>query len=729
MNTEKKLYQWDTGQKLTGCTGLYVDFPIDNEVYRVETVDGMCIIPDELLQTSGGHKVYECMTNNTIRSFAFSVTPRPKPPDYVFTPTERLTFEGLVQKVDDAVADMIRRADSGEFDGHTPVKGTDYFTTAEIQQIQNEVSSGAIGDFKSVVDTETETFNNNAETKLNAYNQNDSQKTNAYNTNATQKLNAYNTNANNRVAEFDAHTEQIQTDIGGLKSDLAENYVSNKKWVQYPYKNKESRFYYNSYAGTISASDVTTYDAYTFDVTGIYELIVSFEGVSRTDERGFVLFGKGTNGYTFVDELFPCNVVTSYTDEKVNVPSDATTMFLMVKKDGTYSVRTKQAVEFAEKPYVDEINMKVNKADIVSENIYDSCTFEDGWCDNNGNFYAEGIAVNYKRTDYISVNSGDVINTSRLRFATLFNSNKDRIDGYSYPTEADMTHSITVGSNGYIILTIYKSDYENNVIKAYKNANYFVEDAEKEIIRLAENADLKDLLSGKKWVVCGDSFTEWTTETFSDGEFAGKYKTYPYLIAERTGINIEQFFASGRTMAYPSDGTFANSLTNPNASYYYQNIPSDVDYITIYLGINDLNHASGSGTTPDGEDATGVITLGTINDTDTSTYYGAYNTVLSWLRENRPFAHVGIIVTNGTENEEWTNAQIELAKKYGYPYINLNGDERTPAMIRTSNPNISDSIKDKLKQIQGAEYPSNTHPNAKTHGYESVFIEAWLRTL
>lgn len=131
MNTEKKLYQWDTGQKLAGCTGLYVDFLIDNEVYRVETADGMCIIPDELLQTSGKHKVYECMTNNTIRSFAFSVIPRPMPPNYVYTPTEKLTLEGLAQRVDDAVADMIRRADSGEFDGYTPVKGVDYFDGAK----------------------------------------------------------------------------------------------------------------------------------------------------------------------------------------------------------------------------------------------------------------------------------------------------------------------------------------------------------------------------------------------------------------------------------------------------------------------------------------------------------------------------------------------------------------------------------------------------------------------
>ena len=127
MNTEKRLYQWDTGQKLVGCTGLYVDFPIDNEVYRVEVADGMCIIPDELLQTSGKYRVYECMTNNTIRAFAFSVTSRPMPPNYVYTPTEKLTLEGLAQKVDDAVAGMIRRAESGEFDGYTPVKGVDYF--------------------------------------------------------------------------------------------------------------------------------------------------------------------------------------------------------------------------------------------------------------------------------------------------------------------------------------------------------------------------------------------------------------------------------------------------------------------------------------------------------------------------------------------------------------------------------------------------------------------------
>ena len=41
------------------------------------------------------------------------------------------------------------------------------------------------------------------------------------------------------------------------------------------------------------------------------------------------------------------------------------------------------------------------------------------------------------------------------------------------------------------------------------------------------------------------------------------------------------------------DGTFHNSLTDPEADCYYRNIPEDVDYITIYLGINDSHHEPG----------------------------------------------------------------------------------------------------------------------------------------
>lgn len=117
MRTTKKLYQWDTNQKLIDCVGKYVDYPIGDEVYRIEVIDKECIIPDELLQVSGTVKVYECMEYGTVKAFAFYINPRPMPPDYVFTPTQRLTFEGLVKKVDETIADLQKRAASGEFNG------------------------------------------------------------------------------------------------------------------------------------------------------------------------------------------------------------------------------------------------------------------------------------------------------------------------------------------------------------------------------------------------------------------------------------------------------------------------------------------------------------------------------------------------------------------------------------------------------------------------------------
>ena len=127
MKTNKPLFQWDINQTLIGCVGEYVDFIINDEVFRVEVEDYQCLIPDEFLQSADRKTIYECKSDGTILEHKLVIHSRPKPPNYVYTPTEKLTLEGLAQKVDDAVADMIRRAESGEFDGHTPIKGVDYF--------------------------------------------------------------------------------------------------------------------------------------------------------------------------------------------------------------------------------------------------------------------------------------------------------------------------------------------------------------------------------------------------------------------------------------------------------------------------------------------------------------------------------------------------------------------------------------------------------------------------
>ena len=121
---------------------------------------------------------------------------------------------------------VLARGTDGE-DGYTPVKGVDYFTEEEIQQIQNEVSGGAIGDFKAVVDEETATFNANAENTLTGYNANAQEKFETYNANANSKFSDYNTNAEMKLESYNSnHTEKL-TEYNTNAETKFSKYTSN----------------------------------------------------------------------------------------------------------------------------------------------------------------------------------------------------------------------------------------------------------------------------------------------------------------------------------------------------------------------------------------------------------------------------------------------------------------------------------------------------------------------
>lgn len=250
MKPEKQLYQWDVNQYLTGINpaAQYVDYTIGNDVIRLETDGTRCRIPDEVLQTYGGKTCYERYPDGTYRAYSFTVLYAPKPPDYVYTTEERTTFEALTARVDAAIDEIKRRADSGEF---TPVKGVDYFTDAEKNEMMESVSSGAVGEFRKVVDTATTEYNDNHNLKLDKYNANAAEKlttydTNAeqhttdYNRNAAEKLEAYNQNhaakvaeynqnAETKTAEFDANAAALQTEVDRLRGECDQLAAENRK--------------------------------------------------------------------------------------------------------------------------------------------------------------------------------------------------------------------------------------------------------------------------------------------------------------------------------------------------------------------------------------------------------------------------------------------------------------------------------------------------------------------
>ncbi len=241
-------------------------------------------------------------------------------------------------------------------------------------------------------------------------------------------------------------------------------------------------------------------------------------------------------------------------------------------------------------------------------------------------------------------------------------------------------------------------------------------------------------LHGKKWAICGDSFSEGLNiGKIQDGKYKGENAAYGYLIGNRNEMEIQNLFKGGRTLAkakFDTDGNPLDPSANTNTLIdQYQKIDDDVDFITIYLGINDkhCNTDYKKENNADGEDTTGRLYLGSENDTATNTFYGAWNTILPWLIENRPFAHIGIIVSNGSHND-YRLATIAIAKKYGLPYIDLIGDERTPAMLRSVNPDIPKEIK-ALRTAAQSISADNTHPNAEAHKFESYIIEDFLKSI
>ncbi len=240
-----------------------------------------------------------------------------------------------------------------------------------------------------------------------------------------------------------------------------------------------------------------------------------------------------------------------------------------------------------------------------------------------------------------------------------------------------------------------------------------------------------NLLCGKKWAACGDSFTNGDFHgapegepLFTEGPFAGKRRTYDYLIAERNGMLLQHLAVGGMTLATPAEEGFTNCFSLDT----YRQIDPDADYITLYFGINDSHHRPKS-TGDDGEVKKGIIPLGSPDDTGTDTFCGAWNVVLSYLIEHHPFAHIGILISNGCETEDYRLAEIRAAKKFGIPYLDLNGDERCPVMGRSTNSAIAKELRHFRTRLFAVDPPRNTHPNALAHEYESRFIENWLRSL
>ena len=239
-----------------------------------------------------------------------------------------------------------------------------------------------------------------------------------------------------------------------------------------------------------------------------------------------------------------------------------------------------------------------------------------------------------------------------------------------------------------------------------------------------------NVLWGKKYIACGDSFTQgdfsgWTDENGLSGRNSpvifdsawNTYKTYPWWIAKRNNMTLVNEALCGSIMPLSKQyvaGEKGTSISyrNPFSYERYKKIPLDADYITFWFGINDSSNTN----------------LGTINDSDNTTFYGAWNVVIEYLITNLPYAKLGIIITNGAATT-YRQATREIAQRWGIPYLDMMGDIQIPVIFGRESELGLCSKANSLRRSSFLVAPTNGHPNLEAHKYQSTFIEAFLRRL
>lgn len=149
-----------------------------------------------------------------------------------------------------------------------PVKGTDYFTEADKDEIVNDVTNDATNKYNQAVTTGIETFNQNAERKTSDFNDNASEKTDTYNANADSTTQAFTDNANSKTEAYNTNaTEKLGTYNSNHTAKLKEyNDNATSKLSAYNTNSVTKTNEYNSN----HTSKINAYDTNASNKVGVY---------------------------------------------------------------------------------------------------------------------------------------------------------------------------------------------------------------------------------------------------------------------------------------------------------------------------------------------------------------------------------------------------------------------------------------------------------------------------
>lgn len=268
----------------------------------------------------------------------------------------------------------------------------------------------------------------------------------------------------------------------------------------------------------------------------------------------------------------------------------------------------------------------------------------------------------------------------------------------------------------------YDSDYELIIKKQYPmSASKKVETVASDAVSAVNSVISSNVLYGKKYVACGDSFTQGAFSGFVDenglsstnspviyDKELGMYKTYPWWIAKRNNMTVINEAIGG------SDFTNIEGAANPFSVSRYLAVPTDADYVTLMFGLNEVNLTDEQ--------------IGTKDDLVNVTLWGAYNIVFEHFLTNMPYAKIGVIIPDAWMTERYSNVVKEICSYWGIPCLDLKNDPAVPMGIY-GRFGATNARAVELRDSAFKVTDSNAHPNVKAHEYRSTIIENFLRSL
>lgn len=353
---------------------------------------------------------------------------------------------------------------------------------------------------------------------------------------------------------------------------------------------------------------------------------------------------------------------------------------------------------FGDMPYIDDwerstpFTAKINYKD-------------DGYLNNKGEYVSDATYCS-KFTNIIQCAPNDKFMykghyTYGLPSAIFYDKSRAFISYVQVDSPDDYTE-ITIPNNCYYVLFESLTNAQNNIGEDYVTLDIYKEN---ERLLGIQNIVDSNILFRKKFVACGDSFTYGYNPAYQDQTdleiYSPEYKcgkSYAYWIAKRNKMNFVNMAHNGYAMS--------------DFMGIYQNIPTDADYLTLAFGLNDYSRG---------------VPIGTVDDDSSDgTFLGYWNTVLTWIYNNMPDCHVGIIIMPAYMGNTYREAMENIANKYGIPYFNLYTDPKAPLFMNKEGVDVTIAAEryNHFRAVSG-----DNHPSQQCQKFMSTFIENFIREL